>query len=372
MTGKYNYSFLNGQHIILVRFAGELGIKSPRTRQRMLEILRRNIRDILDPGIDSRILHFRGRFLLYSDTPIDLAKVGRKIARQISGVSSVSPALVVQSTTEEIIKAGTTQSLRHIVSQSSFAVRARREGNHEFSSMEIAAALGAEVLRQIGSGVKVDLENPDFEIYLDVRGPLTFIYTQIFPGIGGLPAHAQGTVLALIRPHYNSVLAAWLIQKRGAKIIPVFFRTGKPFEDVYLEFVKTQFGPPVKIISLQDTLASFPESPSFCLVCELLCEAICKDLAEDLGIPVGVAPTSFDFNQEKTSLDALKLLEHRSSHWLLRPIQFGFLGEILKSNLQDNTTCCLYRDKVSLQVSEDLDHEKLDEVIDLKTRLLSH
>ncbi|MFW9778287.1 MAG: THUMP domain-containing protein [Candidatus Heimdallarchaeota archaeon] len=372
MTGKHDYSFLNGQHIILVRFAGELWIKSPRTRQRMLEILRRNILDILDPKMNSKILRFRGRFLLYSDTPVDHAEVASKIARQVSGVSSVSPALVVQSSVDEIIKVGTTQSLKHIISQSSFAVRTRREGNHEFSSMEIAAAVGAEVLRQTGSGVRVDLENPDFEIYLDVRGPLTFIYDRIFTGIGGLPSYAQGTVLALIKPHYNSLLAAWLMQKRGTKIIPVFFKTGKPFEDEYLSFVKMQFGSPVKIVSLKDTLASFPESPSFCLACELLCEAICKDLAEDLGISIGVAPTSFDFNQEKTSLDALKLLEQGSSRWLMRPIQFGYLGEVLKSHIQDNTACCLYRDKVSLEVSENFDHEQLDEVIGLKTRLVSH
>lgn len=372
MIGKRDFSFLIGRQVVLIRFAGELGIKSHRTRRRMLENLRSNLRQFLDPSINPHIRKFRGRFVVYTDQQVDLTELALKIAGRLSGISSVSPALVVKSTESEIIEAGVVQSLPHIPPNSAFSVRARREGSHDFSSMKIAAALGTEVLKQTETGVRVDLTNPDFTIYLDIRGPLTFIYTQNFPGIGGLPAKAQGTIISLIRPHYNSILTSWLMQKRGAEVIPVFFKTGKPSEEKYLEFVKVHLGPPKKIISLEDALVSLTESLSSCLSCEVLSEAICQEIAKRSGISTCVAPTCFDFNQEKTSLDALKLLEQHSSPKIMRPIQFGYLGQTLGSESLDHTPCCLYQDKVSLQILEEFSRKDLEKIIALKSRLLGH
>ncbi|MFX0052006.1 MAG: THUMP domain-containing protein, partial [Candidatus Hermodarchaeota archaeon] len=259
------YSFLIGKCVILIRIGGELGIKSRRTRSRMLMHLKRNIRSLLVQSQDFKITEFRDRLILYSNSDEHLEELAHTISTSISGVSSVSLALVVKSTEEDIISAGVSKAKAVIQPDTSFRVTTRREGNHPFSSMEIAAKLGEKILTTPIENIRVDLKAPDHQIYLDIRGPLTFIYTQIYHGIDGIPSQAQGTAIALVRPNFNSIFASWLMKKRGVQILPVFFKTGKPTENNFQDWIQQEFGHPLKIMSIIPILQLYRDEQSLCL-----------------------------------------------------------------------------------------------------------
>ena len=355
-------SALINKRVILVRFGGEFGIKSRQTRRRMVNHLRHNIKTLLKQYGIFKIIEFRDRLLIFSESYNDLEIPAQVIVTSISGVSSVSPALIVKATESTIISGGLRDATAKIQPNNSFAVRVRREGNHPFSSMDIARKLGTTILSSRIKDIKVDLENPDFEIFLDIRGSLTFIYTKVFRGMDGIPSQSQGTVVALIRPNFNSIFAAWLMKKRGVNLVPVFFKTGKHSEEEFISNAQSQFGHPITIIPIKSLLDSFKTNPSLCLFCQMYCEHVCQNIAKEQRIPTIVSPTCFNFNEETMSLESLEILEKFSVLPIIRPIQLGFFGQRLDNDNLDRSACCSVRSKVSLQLYDDFYNIDIEEI----------
>ncbi|UCG01616.1 MAG: hypothetical protein JSW11_18645 [Candidatus Heimdallarchaeota archaeon] len=366
MVSPTENSFLIKKKVILVRMGGELGIKSRQTRRHMVNLLRQNIKTILREFSGYRVIIFRDRILVYHETKTDLNEVAHLITNSVSGISSTSVAYVVQATETSIISGGLSEALAIIKPYGSFAVRVRREGNHPFSSMHIARELGAKILSSQLEGIKVDLNDPDYEISLDIRGSLAFIFSKTLRGMDGIPTHSQGTAIALVRPNMNSLIAAWLMKKRGVDIIPVFFRTGKQTEEKFLNYLKSEFNQISIDISIEDLLGSFKSHASLCLLCTIYCEQLCQQLAEEKKLTTIISPTCFNYNNESTSFEALKILEKRASLSILRPIQFGFFSQGLKIDYLDQKSCCNHISKVSLQILEDFTAISVDRFLSFR------
>jgi thiamine biosynthesis protein ThiI len=102
----------------------------------------------------------------------------------------------------------------------SFAVRARRVGKHEYTSIELARELGARIVE--ATGARVNLSKPQVEIHVEVRDRDAYIYDEVIRGVGGLPLGTQGKALALISGGIDSPVAAWMMMKRGVDIVALF------------------------------------------------------------------------------------------------------------------------------------------------------
>ncbi|HEY9246848.1 MAG TPA: tRNA sulfurtransferase, partial [Candidatus Methanoperedens sp.] len=112
----------------------------------------------------------------------------------------------------------------------SFAIRARRAGNHDFISRDIGIACGDAVLKTAGENIKVNLDNPDVEIFVEIRQNKAYVFTEITEGVRGLPNGTQGKMVALISGGIDSPVAAWLMMKRGCEIVPLYLNN-EPFSD---------------------------------------------------------------------------------------------------------------------------------------------
>jgi thiamine biosynthesis protein ThiI len=55
-----------------------------------------------------------------------------------------------------------------------------------------------------------------------MRQNQAYVYLETFKGVGGLPLGTQGNMVVLISGGLDSPVAAWLMMKRGVKIIPVY------------------------------------------------------------------------------------------------------------------------------------------------------
>ena len=103
-----------------------------------------------------------------------------------------------------------------------FKVNTRRaRKNYPLSSMEINAVLGEKILEAFPE-MKVDVHNPDIMIHIEIRKKIN-IYSDIIPGLGGMPVGTNGKAMLLVSGGIDSPVAGYLIAKRGVKIDAVYF-----------------------------------------------------------------------------------------------------------------------------------------------------
>lgn len=197
--------------LIIVRY-GELALKGKQSRKIFENTLIQNIKNALDKQkLSNKILKEWGRIYVYSDQIRECINVLKKIF----GITSVSPAIQTKGDMESISKLAVEISKQELNKDKSFAIRAKRTGEHDYSSQDVAINIGNEIVK--ATGAKVDLNKPDLELFIEVRGIKAFIFTEKISSVGGLPLGSQGSICALIEDT-ASILAAWYLMKRGCDV----------------------------------------------------------------------------------------------------------------------------------------------------------
>ena len=216
---------------VLLRY-GEIGLKSAGVRRHLENLLHQHIVMMLSRHNVkySKITRERGRFFIKTTEPSAVAHV----ASGVFGVVSASPVWSVPSKPEKIVTLASKLAPQMIAGGDSFAVRARRVKTHPFTSQEIAAQVGAAIIEAAANDTsppRVDLNDPAVEVNVEIREKLSYIFTEIVAGPGGLPYGSQGKVVGLYSGGLDSPVALWLMMKRGARIIPLFFDSDIPPKD---------------------------------------------------------------------------------------------------------------------------------------------
>jgi thiamine biosynthesis protein ThiI len=197
------------ERLVIVRF-GELTVKRGYTRLEMERLLTRAAEEAARECGGAKFEKEPGR--LYARGDVECLK--RALSR-VFGVKSVSPAHAAEFTELDDIAAQAKQIWGDLVAGRRFAVRAHRVGDHPFKSLDVAAAVGSALA---ASGGSVDLERPEVELYVEVRGRRAYYYTEVLEGPGGLPLGSEGKVLALVSGGIDSPVAAWMLMRRGAHV----------------------------------------------------------------------------------------------------------------------------------------------------------
>ncbi len=210
------------ERAVIVRYS-EIAVKGPQTRKRMEHLLINALEDSLKRR-DIRygsIEILPGRIIIEEpDDPENAANA----ASHVFGVKSASPALVIRfSSLENIVDAGRTLFSERVKGKI-FRVRARRAGTHTFTSKDVERLLGAALLEAGARGV--DLENPEYTAYVEVRDNRAYFYDEIYEGPGGLPLGSEEPVLVLYSGGFDSTVAAWLIMRRGATVGLMLYNMG--------------------------------------------------------------------------------------------------------------------------------------------------
>ncbi len=257
--------------LLLVRY-GELGLKSAPVRREFERTLRRNIlAQFAGERRTCRIRSDHGHIYV----EVDDSDFGLRLLQRVFGITSVSPVHEVPSEVDAIRSAVLQMADRVLAPGSRFAIRARRTGQHSFTSQDLARDIGGTVLeRWRDRGVTVDLEEPMVELTVEVRGPKTYLYSERRPGPGGLPLGVAGKVVALVDGP-RGALGAYLMMKRGCYCGLVAPPSGRP----YVQEVLVRFDPKAP--------TNFPgEDP-------MLWEQALRDLSESgradgVVLPIGV------------------------------------------------------------------------------------
>lgn len=158
-----------------------------------------------------------GRIYIETTKAVEAAEVAAKVF----GIVSTSPAIQTTAELDEILNVGENLARAEFKKGFSFAVDARRIGEHPFSSQDVRALLGERILEGIPElELRVDLTNPDQSIYAEVRDEKAHLFTKTIKGVGGMPTGSQGKVVCTISTGLDSPIAAFKVMKRGC--IPVF------------------------------------------------------------------------------------------------------------------------------------------------------
>jgi tRNA uracil 4-sulfurtransferase len=205
--------------LILVRLGGEVTIKSRRTRSAFLRQLARNMEDALRAAdIEHRIEPAWGRMFVRAASPLAVPVLAR-----VFGISSLTRVeREIEGGLDEIVAVATSH-FRDTVTGRRFAVRARRTGQHPFSSKDVEQRLGAALL-PFAAGV--DLGSPEVTAHVEVRDERAYLFSDRLDGAGGLPLGVEGNAVALLSGGYDSAVAAWLLLKRGVALDYVFCNLG--------------------------------------------------------------------------------------------------------------------------------------------------
>jgi len=202
---------------VIVRYGAEVGVKSPRTRASYDKLLIKNIRAKLEAeglsleGIERKY----GRIYLKTATPKEVAQA---ISR-VFGISSTSPAISCRADLDAISDVALGLAEERGGRGVKFAVRCRRIGKHPFTSMDVARYVGSKILEAMKRMEwRVDLDEPDFAVNVEIRDDEAFLFTEVVKGVGGLPLGSQGRVLCLMSSGIDSPVAAWLMMRRGCPI----------------------------------------------------------------------------------------------------------------------------------------------------------
>ena len=194
---------------------GEIGVKSPKIRRKFENKLISNIQTELKSTFNND----QGRITLITED--DDEKV-RDVLDRVFGIVSYSPVEETETDNEKIAELigkvirQVTESGKFNPERDTFAVKCRRVGTHDFSSQQMAAYAGSVVVKL--TDAKVDLSNPDFTLYVEVRKNRTFIYHEKIRGLGGLPVGSQGRVVCLISGGIDSPVATFQMLKRGCAV----------------------------------------------------------------------------------------------------------------------------------------------------------
>ena len=202
---------------------GELFLKSEPVKRHFIGMLLRNIRKALGAaGFECRYETPRGRILIYGGEPEKVADV----VSRIFGIVDVSTCHRTSTDLGDLQEVALSRAKPHLAAGMSFAVRAKRQYKTGLTSQELGTEIGSFIYDHI-PGLSVDLDSPDFEVFVEVRDFGGLVYDRRISGPGGLPWGTQGRVLVLLSAGIDSPVASWLSMKRGCEITHLYLDAGR-------------------------------------------------------------------------------------------------------------------------------------------------
>jgi tRNA uracil 4-sulfurtransferase len=212
-----------GEETLVMARYGELFLKSEPVKHHFIGMLLRNIRKTLGAaGITCRYETPRGRILISGNDPERIAG----IVSRIFGIVDVSICLRTSTELPELSRTALALAASRLSAGMSFAVRAKRQHKTGLTSQELGTAIGSHIYDHI-PGLAVDLDDPDYEVFIEVRDFGGLVYDRRIPGPGGLPWGTQGRVLVLLSSGIDSPVASWLAMKRGCEITHLYLDAGR-------------------------------------------------------------------------------------------------------------------------------------------------
>ena len=113
----------------------------------------------------------------------------------------------------------------------------RSDKNYEIDGMTLRKVIGGHILKNIND-IKVDVNNPDICVHVEIRIKEVLIYFDSIKGIGGYPVGTLGKGILMLSGGIDSPVSGYLAMKRGIKIEAIYFESPPHTSESALNKVK--------------------------------------------------------------------------------------------------------------------------------------
>ncbi len=314
---------------ILVAYS-EIALKSRYVRNRLERMLAEHIGFALRrKGFeDFQVLRRFGR-LYVEGVPQEAAAFVAKVF----GVASAMPAHRTDSSLDSVIGLMVDVAAGAIKGGESFAIRPKVVGEHPYSSRDLAVKGGSAVLEALSDReVRVNLDEPDVTLHVEVRDRDAFVYTRIVPGVLGLPYGSQGRMVSLFSGGIDSPVAAWLMMKRGVAVLPLLMDQRPWVGEGYIERAEDAFRSIMEYAPVADfdlyvapmggVMGAIMESPEprfRCVLCKRAMYRIASAFAREKKAKGVITGESLGQVASQT-LDNLYVLDEAAEMPVIRPV----------------------------------------------------
>lgn len=324
----------------IVKLHPEISIKSKSVRKRQTMLLEQNIKTILlrlDPAVEVQNL--------YDHLTVRLDKDDDKLRQQMAEHLQCIPGIVQFAE----MQSATYDSLHHIFEQvlalyrdelagKSFVVRVRRNGDHEFSSLDAERYIGGGLNQHIPTA-RVQLKNPDVSVQLEIRRDKLLMKKRIYQGMGGFPLPSQGDVLSLISGGFDSAVASYLMIRKGLRTHFMFLNLGGAAHETgvrqmaFYIWQKYSLSHKVKFVSVDfapvvDEILSRIPSGLMGVVLKRMMMRAAATVAESLNVKAVVTGESIGQVASQTIVN-LNVIDRVTETLILRPLIYQDKQEII-------------------------------------------
>lgn len=173
------------RNAIILRYC-EIHLKG-KNRGYFEKMLKENVKKSLK-GIKHTFNVMHSRYLIEDFDDCDYSLITSKIEK-IAGIHTYSKSIVVNNVLEEIVDACL---LLCADKSGTFKVETNRaDKTFEPNSVKTSAYIGGKLLES-NSKLKVDVKEPNFTVYVDIREDgKTFVYTELVHALSGMPVGSR-------------------------------------------------------------------------------------------------------------------------------------------------------------------------------------
>ncbi len=105
----------------------------------------------------------------------------------------------------------------------SFKVESKRaDKKFPMTSIQISQQIGG-LLAEAFPDVRVDVHNPAYTVYVEIREKMAYVHGPASPGAGGLPVGVGGKTALLLSGGIDSPVAGYMMSKRGVELECIHF-----------------------------------------------------------------------------------------------------------------------------------------------------
>ena len=208
------------KNVVIIRYC-EIHLKG-KNRGYFERMLGENIRHALK-GIDYKYVKIPARYLIEDFADYDLEEILTRL-QKVSGIHSISSAIIVPSEKEGIFK--TALSLCEGKTGTFKVETNRADKTFPINSIDLSRELGGVILDKYAKYLSVNIKKPDFTVNIDIReSGDTLIYTDVIKCMGGMPVGSAGKGLLLLSGGIDSPVAGYMMAKRGMRLKALHFHS---------------------------------------------------------------------------------------------------------------------------------------------------
>ena len=314
------------QALLSVSF-GELFLKGANRKTFFNNALSHIIANIKDIGYENTYVESAKLYIKASE---DKFEALIKEIEKVFGIAYIDEVYRVDKNLDDILKA-----TKYVVNKNytdkeyTFKSQTTRvDKSFEYDSPKLNHLVGDYLLDEFDN-LSVDIHNPDFKVYIDIKSN-AYVYSKRHKGLGGLPIGSSGEGLLLLSGGIDSPVAGFMMAKRGMKINAIHFHS-YPFtskqahqkaEDL-AKLMSTYTGPlkfySVNLSNIYKEIATNCPREETTILSRRFMMRISNEIADKYGYQAFVTGESLGQVASQT-LESMSVIEDSAKFPILRPL----------------------------------------------------